>query len=173
MARPREFDIDEAVSAAMNAFWEKGYEGTSLHDLLDAMQITRGSLYKAFGSKKELFLRALAAYDAIYVAPGEARLKNEDIPGGKRISAVFQGARAVLEQGENRGCLLCNTAAGAPIDDLEIAEKVNDQIERLRSGFLKALTDDGLDTKAAKQEADRLTREYVGLRVLSRGKAAA
>ncbi|EFL90489.1 TetR/AcrR family transcriptional regulator [Ahrensia sp. R2A130] len=171
MARPREFDMDEAVSAAMNAFWEKGYEGTSLHDLLDAMEITRGSLYKAFGSKKELFLRALNAYDEIYVSPGEARLKSEDVPGKERISAVFQGARATLEKGENRGCLLCNTAAGAPINDKDIAARVDDQIERLRSGFRKALEDDGAKSNAAKWEADRLTREYVGLRVLSRGKA--
>lgn len=172
MARPREFDIEEAVTAAMNAFWENGYEGTSLHDLLDVMQITRGSLYKAFGSKKELFLQALDAYDATYVTPGEQLLKSDDIPGRERIAAVFQSARTALEQGENRGCLLCNTAAGAPIEDEDIAEKVADQIDRLRSGFRRALEDDGADSNAAKWEADRLTREYVGLRVLSRGKAA-
>jgi TetR/AcrR family transcriptional repressor of nem operon len=48
MARPREFDIDEALERAMNVFWSKGYEGASLQDLLDAMNIARGSLYKAF-----------------------------------------------------------------------------------------------------------------------------
>ncbi|MEN0040700.1 MAG: TetR/AcrR family transcriptional regulator [Pseudomonadota bacterium] len=173
MARPREFDIDDAIAAAMNAFWEKGYEGTSLHDLLDAMEITRGSLYKAFGSKKELFLRALAAYDAIYVTPGEQFLKDDSLPGRQRIKNVFDGARAKLAEGENRGCLLCNTAAGAPIDDREIAERVDEQIERLRSGFRQALADDGLSGSKLDTEADRLTREYVGLRVLSRGKAAA
>ena len=54
MARPREFDTDVALSGAMDVFWEHGYEGASLPDLLIGMHLTRGSLYKAFNGEKTL-----------------------------------------------------------------------------------------------------------------------
>jgi TetR/AcrR family transcriptional regulator, copper-responsive repressor len=60
--RPREFSAGDALSAAMEVFWRKGYEGTSLTDLTEAMGITRPSLYATFGNKESLFLKALDRY---------------------------------------------------------------------------------------------------------------
>ena len=60
--RPREFDVDEALDRALEVFWRKGYEGASLPDLTEAMGINRPSLYAAFGSKEDLFRKALARY---------------------------------------------------------------------------------------------------------------
>jgi len=62
--RPREFDVDEALARALHVFWEKGYDGASLTDLTEAMGITRPSLYAAFGSKEDLFKRALDLYES-------------------------------------------------------------------------------------------------------------
>jgi len=62
MGRPRAFDPDEALDQAMRVFWSKGYEGTSLTDLTDAMGINRPSLYAAFGNKEELFRKAFDRY---------------------------------------------------------------------------------------------------------------
>ena len=76
MARPREFDIEEAVTHAMAVFWEHGYDATTTDQLLDGMRLTRGSLYKAFGDKKALFLRALDLYDAQEVEMLFAHLKS-------------------------------------------------------------------------------------------------
>lgn len=67
MARPKEFDADEALSRAVRLFWEKGYDGTSVTELTEAMGITRPSLYGTFGNKEELFRRALHFYDAEYM----------------------------------------------------------------------------------------------------------
>jgi AcrR family transcriptional regulator len=60
--RPREFDIDKALETALHVFWEKGYEGTSLPDLTEAMGINRPSLYAAFGNKETLFRKAIDRY---------------------------------------------------------------------------------------------------------------
>jgi AcrR family transcriptional regulator len=62
--RPREFDVVEALAAALRVFWEKGYEGASLTDLTDAMGVTRPSLYAAFGNKEALFKQALDLYES-------------------------------------------------------------------------------------------------------------
>lgn len=62
MARPREFDRDEALNSALEAFWAKGYEATSMADLMDAMNLQKGSIYAAFGDKKKLFIESLQKY---------------------------------------------------------------------------------------------------------------
>ena len=62
MGRARTFDADEALDRAMTVFWSKGYEGTSLSDLTEAMGISRPSLYAAYGNKEELFRKALERY---------------------------------------------------------------------------------------------------------------
>ncbi|MHA6720458.1 TetR/AcrR family transcriptional regulator [Sphingomonas sp. RS6] len=61
--RPREFCVDQALTAALRVFWSKGYEGASLNDLTEAMGITRPSLYAAFGNKEALFRKALDLYE--------------------------------------------------------------------------------------------------------------
>jgi AcrR family transcriptional regulator len=60
--RPRTFDVDEALDIALKVFWKKGYEGTSIDDLTDAMGINRPSLYCAFGNKEQLFRKVLDRY---------------------------------------------------------------------------------------------------------------
>src|ERR1700754_4405402 len=57
--RPREFDADEALAAALRVFWSKGYEGASMAELTEAMGITKPSLYAAFGNKEALFCKTL------------------------------------------------------------------------------------------------------------------
>jgi TetR/AcrR family transcriptional repressor of nem operon len=173
MARPREFDVETAVEKAMNAFWTHGYHGTSLPDLLSAMEITRGSLYKAFGSKKALFIRALNLYDDLHVKPAEVSLRDKTLSGEKRLAKVFRGAIDAVQNGDRRGCLLCNTSAGAASNDDEIAEIVGDQLDRLTQSFSIALADTkvwGSKTKKLRQaEARSLSLNYVGLRIMARG----
>ena len=60
----KQFDTDEALAKAMNAFWARGYEATSVQDLVACMGINRGSLYATFGDNRQLFIQALRRYDA-------------------------------------------------------------------------------------------------------------
>ena len=176
MARPREFDIMKAREDAMQVFWEGGYAKTSLPNLLDGLSLSRGSLYKAFGSKKSLFLEALNLYDQSVLQPGIQRLKDSSISTGrKRIEGFFNGAIVCVEAGDRRGCLLCNAAVGAAHDDDDIRTVVGRMLGDLTNGFVSALADvpssRKLDEAGIVDQARGLTMSYVGLRVLARSGA--
>lgn len=101
VGRPKSFDPDEALGAALRLFWQKGYEGTSLSDLTEAMGINRPSLYAAFGNKETLFRRACERYveeATPTCAGGDAR---------EWVEAFLMGA-AEAAGTEHIGCLLVN-----------------------------------------------------------------
>ncbi|WP_306215393.1 TetR/AcrR family transcriptional regulator [Actinoplanes sp. RD1] len=104
VGRPRGFDADEALEKAMRVFWQHGYEGASLPDLLGAMGISRTSMYAAFGNKEELFRKALARY-----AEGPASYGAEAVtePTARGVATVFlHGAvRSATLPGYPTGCL--------------------------------------------------------------------
>jgi AcrR family transcriptional regulator len=102
--RPREFDVDEALAAALQLFWSKGYEGTSLTDLTDAMGITRPSLYAAFGNKEQLFRKALDLYEREKLAYVSEAL---DAPTSRQVAErLLRGALEMhFGECEPRGCL--------------------------------------------------------------------
>ena len=102
--RPREFDIDQALSAALRVFWTKGYEGASLTDLTAAMGVTRPSLYAAFGNKESLFRKALDLYEREKLAyVGEAL----NAPTSREVAErLLRGALEMqTSECEPRGCL--------------------------------------------------------------------
>lgn len=178
MARPREFDVEEAVTGAMDVFWEYGYEGASLPDLLSGMGLSRGSLYKAFADKKSLFMIVLDRYERDYVIPAVKMLSGAEIPDGwDRIMAMFNTIIREVEQGDRRGCLTCSTAAGPASEDSDIATAVHKTLGKLRKAFETALKEsrphEKLDVAARRQLADMLTTQYVGMRILVRSGASA
>ncbi len=176
MARPREFDIDTAVENAMLVFWKNGYSDAGLSELCQAMGIVRGSFYKAFGSKKSLFLKVLQRYERDYVDGAVDELKNGSGAGATRIEQIFNGSLGVIKGGDIRGCLLCNTASGTSMEDSEIRQAITGQLEKLTDGFQFALQADQPELSAAspanqslRARARQLTLRYVGLRILGRG----
>ena len=175
MARPREFDIEEALDSAMQVFWAKGYEATSLPDLLAAMGIARGSLYKAFTDKRSIYLAALDRYDRTAVAEAAAMLQERGRgDGADRIRRLLKSAAdAVALRNDRRGCLLCNAAVDQAPADPEAAVKVLAMMKRLERAIEAALADSRKAARwpAAKRAAGArvLTNAYMGLRVLARG----
>ncbi|MEM6678006.1 MAG: helix-turn-helix domain-containing protein [Pseudomonadota bacterium] len=162
MARPRSFDEDTALAAATDLFWARGYDGTGLAELLHAMEMRRGSLYKAWGSKMGLFLACLADYDARHVAPGIALLRGEGeaapLSGTQRIAALF-------DTHDPRGCLMCNSIAGIAALDAEVSTRIRARMDDLRDAFAHAFIHDGADPATAAEEAEELIQRYVGMRV--------
>jgi AcrR family transcriptional regulator len=102
--RPREFDVDEALAAALRVFWVNGYEGASLTDLTEAMGITRPSLYAAFGNKEALFKKALDLYEREKLAYIEEALQ---APTSREVAErLLRGALAMqTSECEPRGCM--------------------------------------------------------------------
>lgn len=141
LGRPRAFDRHKALLAAMEVFWERGYEGTSLADLGEATGINRPSLYAAFGNKEELFAEALAAYEAKEGAV-ISRLLNDAPTAKAAIEATLRyNAGAYVEEGRPRGCMIVlSSLVGTPesnaVRDLLTRrrrageEELRDRIER-------------------------------------------
>jgi AcrR family transcriptional regulator len=133
--RPRSFDIDRALGRALEVFWRKGYEATSISDLTHAIGINPPSLYAAFGSKEELFRQALDRYDA-QLAPfwGEAMGAST---AHEAIERLLKGSADRMSGGETPpGCLFVQGALCGG----EECEQVKDELAARRdAGFRKVL----------------------------------
>ncbi|MBT2291386.1 TetR/AcrR family transcriptional regulator [Paenibacillus albidus] len=118
MGRIREFDEEKVLEAAMQLFWEKGYEATSLSDLTSRMGIQRPSIYSAFGGKKELFEAALRKYTNTRASHIRAQLQSN--PSVKEAFRAFFESVVDDEYAENprKGCFCINTMVElAPHDE--------------------------------------------------------
>lgn len=151
MGRPREFDVDDALGAALNLFWRKGYEGTSLTDLTEAMGITRPSLYAAFGNKEELFRKALDSYQATCMIFADAALAEPTARQVvERMLYGFADAQTDCEHPpgclDTNGALVCSEAA-EPIRQELIARRATQEAE-LRLRLERALAEGDLPAGA-------------------------
>lgn len=151
----------------MAVFWEHGYDATTTDQLLHGMQLTRGSLYKAFGDKKALFLRALELYDIQEVDKAVALLSQPTMEGAERIKSLFNSIATAVRSGDRMGCLLCSTLSGLSAKDHEISTAALASIAKLHNGFDIALKD-SQNADFPESYARLLMTQYVGLRVLSR-----
>ena len=119
--RPREFDLDVALDAAIEVFWRQGYEGTTLDDLTRAMGINRPSLYAAFGSKEETFKRAVARYAKVDMAYVDEAL---DQPTARGVAEhyVRSNVLAITDPTKPPGCLSIQGGLSAPTTDQRIVD---------------------------------------------------
>ncbi|KOT99845.1 transcriptional regulator [Streptomyces rimosus subsp. pseudoverticillatus] len=122
MARPRKFDEERAVDAAMHAFRAAGYEATSTQDLCEATGLGRSSIYNTFKSKHDLFERALDRY--MGERNGELfALMESDLPVREKIRTHLERVveEECGEQNDRRGCLVVNTAVEVAARDQQVA----------------------------------------------------
>lgn len=133
IGRPLEFDPDSALETAMQLFWTQGYEHTSMQDLLNAMNLSKSSLYQAFGSKQKLFRQCVARYADFLT--GRLREGLTGAPSGRAfIEAFLNSVLTDLEgDAQRRGCLVMNTASEFAQHETDIASDVTTSIERFRA----------------------------------------
>jgi len=141
MGRPREFDPDEALVCALKQFWRHGYEGTSLSVLTEAMGINRPSLYATFGTKEELFRKALDLYCERYMADFDAILAEptaRDVVGRQLLETVQLSTGAKTPHGcfGTNSALACSSE-GEPIRQELVARRAQNQ-EALRIRLQRA-----------------------------------
>ena len=140
MPRPKEFNPDDAIEKAMQVFWHKGYEATSMEDLLSAMDLNRGSLYDTFGDKRQLFLKVMDRYCHGFVAEKFSLLDQPGpaLPTLRRfIHGMIEGA---LADPQRRGCLIANTVMELSPHENDIAGKVCKALKMGEDAFFKILT---------------------------------
>ena len=172
MARPREFDEEAVLDAAVQCFWAHGYEATSVRDLIEKTGITGASLYNAFGDKRALYQKALDHYVEDSVLDRIRRC--EALAPREAISAFFgEIVRRSLDDHQHKGCMLVNAALDvAPSDPgfQRIVAAVLIRVEEFFLGRIEAGQVDRTITRslAAKTLARHLLGVLMGVRVLAR-----
>ncbi|ABD08001.1 transcriptional regulator, TetR family [Rhodopseudomonas palustris HaA2] len=150
MGRPREFDVDKALDLALHVFWRKGYEGTSMSDLTEAMGITKPSLYAAFGNKEDLFRKA---FDRYVDGPGGYFQAGLLQPTARKVvEHILYGAVEAMTDPNNPGCLavqgaLCCGEAAETIKQELTARRAKGEQE-LCERFDRAIADGDLPAES-------------------------
>jgi len=139
MARPKAFDVDEALERAMELFWRQGYEATSLPDLVQHMGIGRQSLYDTFGGKRQLFLQALDRYTAVMIGGALGRLERpgasiDDLTAFLEAVVAYQTGKRV-----RTACLMINSAMELAVSDKEVARRASAHHQRMEGAFRRVL----------------------------------
>ena len=140
MPRQKEYNRDQVLDAAMKVFWVKGFEGTSIQDLVQATGLNRFGMYQAFGSKQGLFLEALDRYQRMIATGFIAPLERAPERGLRTIREFFVNGLSLFNTpiGTN-GCLMTNTAVDLPCRCPETQKRIDDGMRRMTGAFRACL----------------------------------
>lgn len=170
----KQFSKSEALDSAMQAFWSRGYEATSMQDLVDCTGVNRGSLYATYGDKHALFMSALQAYD-------EKRRQilselERRYPPREAIRKLFYNfVDEAKPTGGNRGCFLTNSALEMAAHDEEVKQLVATAQEEVEAFFRRTIERGKTDGSFAEHVAPRQTARallacFLGVLVLVRSR---
>ncbi|MBI3198003.1 MAG: TetR/AcrR family transcriptional regulator [Rhodospirillales bacterium] len=135
MGRLREFDEAKAIDGAVDCFWARGYEATSVRDLAEHMGIGGASLYNAYGGKRALFVTALARYAERSMRERIARREGNGQPKEAIRDFFTEIIERSLADRDRKGCLLVNSALDVAPHDAEIGKVVAGYLEEIRAFF--------------------------------------
>jgi AcrR family transcriptional regulator len=158
--RPREFDRDEALRAALCVFWERGYQGASISALTAAMGIGGPSLYAAFGSKAKLFQEATELYLAEDAGEPTRRLAGGETARASIEAMLRSNADLFTRAGEPAGCMLTRSLSTCPEDDAEIQDYLDASVEQRLRDIEVRLERGAADGEALPCHEPRALAEY-------------
>lgn len=177
--RQRTFDKEDALNKAMEVFWLKGFNGTSLSDLTEIMGINRPSLYAAFGNKESLFISAIEQYANKYGAPHFGKLLNSEARLPERIRIYLESiTKMATDPTLPGGCFITASTSEAgsnclPKDAVQTVMKINaDSLKTLVEFFKNEKKKGNIASKESPEVlANHLLTIQFGLAVMARNRA--
>jgi AcrR family transcriptional regulator len=160
--RPRTFDPDTALRQALDVFWERGYEGTSLNDLALAMGIASASIYACFGSKEDLFRKVMALYGATSGEPPRRALREQPTARAAIHAMLRATADQVTGPDTPHYCMLVLAAPTGAVENHAVreflADRRRDQHAAIKGRLTRGLTDGDLVVQP--ERLDGIARYY-------------
>jgi TetR/AcrR family transcriptional repressor of nem operon len=138
MGRPKSFSEKEALEKALDVFWQRGYQGVGLSELLDEMGIARQSLYDTFGNKRQLFIKTIEHYRDTRLASALALLERDGSPV-QNVKDVVRFFEQLALDKRARGCFVANSLVEVGSQDSEIRELLAQTLGLLENSISKAL----------------------------------
>jgi TetR/AcrR family transcriptional repressor of nem operon len=139
MARTKDFDESEVLTKAINLFWHKGYNGTSMQDLVDGLGISRSSLYDTFGDKHTLYIKALENYKGS--ASGEmCNIVNQSVSAKEAIKQLLDLTTwTLLTDDQHKGCFMVNAAVEVGPHDEQVGNMICENDKFVENSFYTAI----------------------------------
>lgn len=168
--RPREFNTEQALEAAMQQFWRVGYEATSLQNLLDVMKLSKSSLYQAYESKHQLFLRSIERYQRSSVEKLQRDLNNSR-SSKAFLKHLLEDVIAEAKSKNKKGCLLVNTINELAYRDKEASKAVSNGMKNVANVIMQAIErgkkEGTINSKSNTGElVNYILANFIGLRTL-------
>jgi TetR/AcrR family transcriptional regulator, transcriptional repressor for nem operon len=170
MARTKDFDEDEVLAKAVSLFWYKGYNGTSMQDLVDGLGISRSSLYDTYGDKHTLFIKALESYKES--ATGKmCDIVTNAVSAKEAIKRLLEiTTMDLVGDCEHKGCFMTNATVEVAPHDKEVSDIVCQNDQQVEDAFYKAIEKGQMSGEiTSKQDARALARFIInnvkGMRV--------
>jgi TetR/AcrR family transcriptional regulator, transcriptional repressor for nem operon len=138
MGRPKSFSEKEALEKALDVFWQRGYQGVGLTELLDEMGIARQSLYDTFGNKRQLFIKTIEHYRDTRLASALALFERDGSPV-QNVKDVVRFFEQLALDKRARGCFVANSLVEVGSQDSEIRELLAQTLGLLENSISKAL----------------------------------
>jgi TetR/AcrR family transcriptional repressor of nem operon len=174
MPRVKEFDPDVALGKALELFWSRGYEATSMADLVAHLGIGRASLYATFGSKRDLYLRALDHYGKTR-NPDPVELLSQPGPVLPAVRDVVElYVNEAMGDRQRRGCMVANAAVETAPHDPEVARLVCRSWQSIEVALITALTRARAQGELADDQDPRMLGQFLlvlfqGIKVVGQG----
>lgn len=143
--RPREFDVDLAIDKAIRVFSERGFHATSVVDLSEAMELTQGSLYKAFKDKRDIYIAALERYRSVQSQRFEVAVQTGKTGREKLEAGMNFYADACLGMSGGQGCLVVGAAADLASLDADTARVVRGAVDAREKTLIRLVREGQAD----------------------------